>query len=362
MLNHELIILMFRYGSRPSLNRDRTLALGESIQNLNMKTAFVTGGTGFLGINLIQQLLESGWKVTALHRKTSNLAYLKRFDVELKEGAITDKESLMAAMLESVDAVFHVAANTSMWAKNNDQQFEDNVVGTRNMVEAALAKNAKRFVQTSSVAAYGHHPYLIDETVKTNALESAMNYTRTKYLAELEVDKAIELGLDAVLVNPCDIMGPFDSHNWAQVIQAVYNDDVPGIPSGNGIFCHVRDVANAHISAYEKGRTGERYILGGEEATFKEIFNCIEKLMNKKESKFIMPKWLLKAVVPFYALQSKLNGKEPILTNEKYIELTIPKHVTSQKAIQELDYKITPLENTIRDSYEWLKAENLLGR
>lgn len=327
-----------------------------------MKTAFVTGGTGFLGVNLIEQLTQSGWKVVALHRASSNLKYLKRFDIELKLGAITDKKSLQDAMPSGADAVFHVAANTSMWSKNNDQQYEDNVIGTRNMVEIALEKTAKRFIHTSSVSAYGHHPYLIDETVASNALDSAMNYTRTKYLAEVEVDKAISNGLDAVFLNPCDIVGPYDSHNWAQMIQAVYNDDVPGIPPGNGIFCHVRDVARAHISAFEKGKTGERYLLGGIEATFRETFNTIERSMSKKETTFVMPKWLLKAVIPFYTVLSKVNGKEPILTPEKYIELTIPKHVNCEKAIRELDYKITPLEESIRDSYEWLKQENLLQR
>lgn len=315
-----------------------------------------------MGVNLIQQLLESGWKVTALHRKTSNLTYLKRFDVELKEGAITDKESLMAAMPENVDAVFHVAANTSMWSKLNDLQYQDNVVGTRNMAEVALAKKAKRFVQTSSIAAWGHHPNLMDETAESNALTSPMNYNKTKYLAELEVDKAIANGLDAVLVNPCDIMGPYDSHNWSQLIKAVYNNDVPGMPPGNGIFCHVKDVAKGHISAFEKGRTGERYLLGGVDATFKEVFNTAERLMNKKESTFVMPNWLMKVAIPFYAIQSMFTGNEPIITNEKYIELTVPKHVDCQKAIAELDYQITSLEESVRDSYEWLKTENLLGR
>lgn len=327
-----------------------------------MKTAFVTGATGFLGINLVGQLIEAGWQVIALHRKASNLTYLKRFDVNLVEGAITDKDSLMKAIPEGVDAVFHVAASTSMWSKFDEQQYQDNVIGTRNMVEVALQKGAKRFIHTSSISAYGHHAHEMDETTASNAMESRINYNRTKYLAELEVDKAIANGLDAVIVNPCDIIGPFDSHNWAQMMQAVYNDDVPGIPPGNGVFCHVKDVSRAHISAYEKGRTGERYLLGGVEATFKEVFNTIERLMGKKESQFVLPKWLLRAVIPFYLLQSKLNGKEPILTIEKYLELTLPKHVNPKKAMTELDYQITPLEVSIRDSYEWLKAENLLAR
>jgi len=248
-----------------------------------------------------------------------------------------------------------------MWSKMNDQQFQDNVIGTRNMVEVALQKQARRFINTSSISAYGHHENEFDETVESNAISSQIHYCQTKYLAELEVDKAIENGLDAVLVNPCDIMGPYDSHNWAQMIQAVYNNDVPGIPSGNAIICHARDIAQAHIAAYEKGRTVERYLLGGADVTLKEIFNTIERLMGKKESQFVLPKWILKASLPFYLLQSKMNGKEPILTIEKFLELTIPKHVSSKKAVEELGYTMTPLEDSIRDSYEWLEKESLLS-
>lgn len=327
-----------------------------------MKTAFVTGATGFLGVNLVEQLLAEGWQVTALHRKTSDLTYLNRFDVKLVEGTITDKDSLVAAIPEPVDAVFHVAANTSMWSKNNNQQYQDNVIGTRNMVEVALLKKAKRFIHTSSISAWGHHPHEIDETAKSNALTSPMNYNKTKYLAELEVDKAIANGLDAVFVNPCDIMGPYDTHNWSQLIKAVYNNDVPGMPPGNGVFCHVKDVAKGHISAFEKGKTGERYLLGGVDATLKEFFNTAERVMGKKESTFVMPAWMMKAAVPFYAIQSMFTGQEPIITNEKYIEATMPKHVNCSKAIKELDYAITPLEEQVRDSYEWLKQENLLNR
>ena len=327
-----------------------------------MKTAFITGATGFLGVNLVQQLLAEGWKVTALHRKTSNLTYLKRFDVTLVEGAITDKDSLIAVMPESVDAVFHVAANTSMWSKYNDQQYQDNVIGTRNMVEVALEKKAKRFIHTSSISAWGHHPNEVDETAESNALTSPMNYNKTKYLAELEVDKAIANGLDAVFVNPCDIIGPYDTHNWSQLIKAVYNNDVPGMPPGNGVFCHVKDIARGHISAFEKGRMGERYLLGGVDATLKEFFNTTERIMGKKESTFVMPAWLMKAAIPVYAIESIFTGQEPIITNEKYIEATMPKHVNCAKAMKELDYATTPLESQIRDSYEWLKKENLLTR
>ncbi len=327
-----------------------------------MKTAFITGATGFVGLNLTKLLLEKGWKVIALHRKTSNLKYLGQTNAQLCVGTITDKASLSAAMPQRADAVFHVAANTSMWSKMNDRQYEDNVTGTKNMVEIALEKNVGRFIHTSSVSAFGHHDDRIDETVISNALHSPVNYNKTKFLAEQEVEKALQNGLDAVILNPCDIMGPYDSHNWSQMILAVYNDDVPGIPPGNGSFCHVRDIAEAHLAAYQKGRTGERYLLSGVDATFQEVFNLIEKMMDKKESTMVMPMFVMRLAMIGYWLQSKFNGREPILTPEKITELTVPKSADSSKAQQELGYRISPLETSIRDSYEWLKQEDLLKR
>ena len=117
------------------------------------KTAFVTGGTGFIGINLIELLVNEGWDITALHRPASNLTYLKRFPIKLAEGSLTDRESLDRAIPEGTDVVFHVAGDTSFWSKNNARQNATNVDGTRNMVEAAASKEVGTFIHTSSNSA-----------------------------------------------------------------------------------------------------------------------------------------------------------------------------------------------------------------
>ena len=122
-----------------------------------MPIAFVTGGTGFLGFNLIEQLLAGGWQVVALHRPTSNLRNLREKDIQLVEGSITEPDSLIDIFPEKVDAVFHVAGNTNYWSRRDHTQVRDNVEGTQNMVAAALKRQAKRFIHTSSTAAYGHH-------------------------------------------------------------------------------------------------------------------------------------------------------------------------------------------------------------
>src|SRR5947207_7720326 len=149
-----------------------------------MKSAFVTGATGFVGLNLVEELVRQGWQVTALHRANSDLAELGRFPVTLMPGDITDPGSLRAAMAEDMDVVFHVAGNTNLWSRRNAQQTAENVEGTRNVVETALARGAKKLVLTSSIAAYGEQTGELTEARKSRAKRSWINYQRTKWLAE----------------------------------------------------------------------------------------------------------------------------------------------------------------------------------
>ncbi|MDQ2801048.1 MAG: NAD-dependent epimerase/dehydratase family protein, partial [Armatimonadota bacterium] len=144
------------------------------------KTAFVTGSTGFLGLNLIQQLTEQGWQVTALHRPSSNLTYLKRFSVTLTSGEIEDAASLEQAMPEGLDAVFHVAGDVSFWSGHRARQSKANVEGTRNMVATARRKGAKRFIHTSSIAVYGVQPGPFDETAPQLGKSSWIGYLSSK--------------------------------------------------------------------------------------------------------------------------------------------------------------------------------------
>lgn len=322
--------------------------------------AFITGGTGFLGLNLIEGLIQEGWEVYALHRKTSDLTYLKKFPVNLIVGSISDIDSLRQGMPNNLDAVFHVAGNTNMWRKNNETQYQDNVIGTRNMVKVALEKKAKKFICTSSISAFGTHNEIITEETPSNAENYFVNYHKTKFLAEKEVDKAIEQGLDAVILNPCHIMGKYDKNNWAQLIKFTYHGTLPGIPPGRGNYCYAKDVAKAHINAVENGKTGERYLLGGVEAGFLNTINVIEKLANKPQSEKVLPKFALKIALWRDSLKSTFNGLEPNITPEKFQMLTKKSLCNDSKAQKELDYQHTPLEVMVTESFNWLKEENML--
>ena len=154
------------------------------------KTAFVTGGTGFIGLNLVEHLTQSGWDVVALHRPNSRLTELHKYPVRLVEGAIEDGASLDRAVPENVDAVFHVAGDVSLWSGHRERQWRTNVEGTRNMVAAALAKRAKKFVHTSTTSVYGMQPEPFDETAPKLG-KDVLNYQRSKTAAEEEVAHGI---------------------------------------------------------------------------------------------------------------------------------------------------------------------------
>lgn len=325
-----------------------------------MKSAFVTGATGFLGLNLIQRLESNDWDVTALHLPGEDLKYLSRYNVRPVTGDILDLNSLQKAIPQNLDAVFHVAGDVSMWKKNDARQYQINVIGTANMCEAALEKQAQRFIHTSSSSAFGYHAQRLDENTPSNALTCGMSYNQTKYLAELEVRKAIEAGLFAVLLNPCNIIGPFDPGNWSQVIKAICQKKLPGIPPGMGTFAHVRDVADAHLSAVEYGRRGENYLLGGVEVSFKDLILEIMEITGAKMPLKELSASRLKMGMYFSLVKSLFDGKEPLLTYPKYKRLIGRLTCDASKATRELGFKTTSISQMLGDCYQWLRQEQMV--
>ncbi len=326
-----------------------------------MPAAFVTGGTGFLGLNLIEQLLAEGWEVVALHRPTASLKHLRGKEIQLVEGSITEPNSLITILPEKMDAIFHVAGNTNMWSRRNHIQTRDNVEGTKNMVAAALKRRAKRFIHTSSIAVYGHHQQRIDEKTPSNAIQSPMNYYRTKYLAEMEVRKGIEKGLDALMINPANIIGPYDYHNWSQLFILIDRQKLPGVPPATQTFCHVREVAKAHITAFYRGKKGENYIIGGVEADYLNLVQEIGDILGKKTPKRTTPGWILRLIGRVSLWRSYITGKEPDITPEKAFLVSTQSLFNSQKAENQLGYHSVPLRSMLEDCYRWMLSEGLIG-
>lgn len=326
-----------------------------------MKHAFVTGGTGFLGANLIEQLIADGWRVTAMYRHGSNIARLRELGAKPVQAALGDAGSLRAAIPENIAAVFHAAANTSMWRGGNVQQWRDNVEGSANIARVAREKKAGRLIVTSSISAYGYHRDSINESSPQLADDPRYGYLYTKKRTELAVREEIERGLDAVFLNPCAIVGKYDTSSWAQTFFMIENDQLPGVPPGQGSFCHAGAVARAHINAFHRGRCGENYILAGTDASFLEFFGRIAVLLDKPVPQRTTPAIVIQTVGCLSDLWSRVTGREPKVTPEKAALITRRVVASSAKAKRELDYQTgMDLDGMLRECRDWLMEQGLL--
>ena len=326
-----------------------------------MPLAFVTGGTGFLGLNLVEQLAARGWEIVALHRPSSDTTRLGRFPVRLAVGEIGDRKAIEAALPEAADAVFHCAANTTMWSRRFDEQERDNVGGTIAVIGAALARKAKRVVHVSSVAVYGHGNAVVTEDSPQVAMDGR-GYAGSKLRAERAVKAATrDDGLPGIVVNPSHIVGRYDTHGWARMIEMTVRGKIPGVPPGGGSFCHAAAVAEAMIAAAERGRLGQNYLLGGAEASFLEVFRIIGKLTGKKVPKRAMPAAALKLYARLVTGIGAITGREPQITPDIAALVTSDTHVDSARAKAELGYRMVALEAMLADAHGWMKGEGLLA-
>jgi dihydroflavonol-4-reductase len=309
---------------------------------MTKKTAFVSGASGFIGVNLVKQLGLAGWEVTALHRASSNFTYLSRFPAHRVIGDITDAATLDAAMPAGVDAVFHVAGNVSFDAAGDAAQNSDNIEGTRNMVTAALNKKARRFIHTSSGASWGLQDNIeINEESSSNVDDTPINYFRTKKLAEDAALAGLERGLDVVVVNPANVVGPFDGVIWGPFVQAVAQGKLEKVGTGGAAFCHVEEVARAHIAAFERGVRGERYLLSGAQARFAQVGETVADLVGGKAP-------------------SASSERDPGMSPEMFNLMSLNQLIDCSKAMRVLDFKPVALRVMFGDLCAWMREEGLL--
>ncbi|MBW1832969.1 MAG: NAD-dependent epimerase/dehydratase family protein [Deltaproteobacteria bacterium] len=326
------------------------------------KTAFVTGGTGFIGINLVELLVREGWRVTALHRPTSDLTYLKRFPIDLAEGSITDRESLERAIPAGTEVVFHVAGDTSFWSKGDAQQDAINIDGTRHMVEVAASKGVRTFIHTSSDSAWGRVKGTVTEETPLQGKDSWINYERSKHLGELEALEGVALGMKVVSLNPVNVVGPYDANTWGRIFFMLRDKALPAVSSGVMSITHVRDVVRAHLSAVSQGKNGERYILAGEDHSVAEFVAEFARLSGTKTPR-VAPAWVLKIFGRVSVMVAAITGNEPDVTPEiAAITSQTETVLCSDKAIRELGYRVQPMAVAVQDNYDWLVKEGFLPK
>ena len=325
-----------------------------------MSTVLVTGGTGFLGGHLIRALRREGVNVRALARGAEGAAAVRALDAEPALGDLTDHASLNTACM-GVRAVFHAAADTSTWFGHNARQTAINVDGTRALVAAALAQGVREFIHTSSVASFSHlvHETLREDTPRRGG-ESWINYERTKFLGEEAVWAARRQGLQPIVFYPGHIMGPGDTRNWARLIVMIDQNALPGAPPGVGPFGDAREMAVAHVRAWQLGKFGESYVLGGAQASFLDLIQRIARRLGRKVPKRATPAWVLRAFAATLNGMSRITRREPRISPEAAVFTCHHMTVDSSKAQRELDYRFADLDTLLDDTIAWMREANML--
>jgi len=323
-------------------------------------TALVTGATGFIGSHLCRALLQAGWRVRALHRPTSNLAAIESLRLELITGDILDPDSLARA-LRGVHTVFHAAAESAYWRRPRDV-FQAAVAGTHHVVEAAVAAGARTLVLTSSVAALGvpGPGELLTEEHTFRLPPRAFPYGYAKYQSELTARRLAEGRIHLVIVNPSVVLGPGDLNlisgsillETARGRSFAYND-------GGVNVVHIDDVTAGHLAAAQFGANGERYILGGENLTHRQILTEAARLVGRR------PPWLRipnLAIPPLAALLDLLARFVPTPINGA--QLRMSRHrlwVDTSKAQRDLGLPPPkPFSLALQQAYDWYQSAGVI--
>jgi dihydroflavonol-4-reductase len=325
-----------------------------------MKVA-VTGASGHIGNCLVRELKKQGAQIKVLAQNFSN--YLNDKDVEVIRGNLLEPNSLIA-LCEGVDVVFHLAAQIAIDNRSSSLTYETNVTGTKNMIKAANHGRAKKFIHFSSIHAFqiGSPDQMLDES-RSLVETSKTIYEYTKAEGEREVMKAVKEGLNAVIINPTAVIGPFDYKGslLGQALRKIYQNKLPFMVAGGYNWVDVRDVVSASIQAIESGRNGERYILSGTYCSLRKLSVMISRLSGCKIP-VIVPVTLARLACPLFKVYSSIAKTEPLYTYQSLnILVNSPSNISNEKAGRELGFKPRPLEQTLSDTFNWYKENNFIN-
>ena len=317
--------------------------------------AFVTGGTGFIGANLVRLLVQEGYQVRALVRPSSCLDNLRDLDVELVKGDLNDPE--VWQQMQGCQVLFHVAAHYSLWQADREALYHHNVLGTRNVLAAARKAKIERTVYTSSVAAIGVGlpGEIVDETHQSSLEKLVGHYKKSKYLAEQEAIQAVQAGQDVVIVNPSSPIGPLDIKPTptGDIILRFLRRQMPFYLDTGLNFIDVRDVARGHLLALEKGRKGDRYILGHENLTLKQLLDQLAQLTGLKAPQSSVPAWLPLSVAWIDERILAPLGKAPSVPLDGVRMAHQPMYYDASKAVRELGLPQSSILTALKDAVDW---------
>lgn len=323
----------------------------------------VTGASGFVGGNLVRALHAQGRPVRALvHRDRRALAGL---DVETFPADLTDPSSLREAFRGS-EVVYHLASSISIRSDTWADVERVNVLGTRHVIEACLQAGVRRLVYFGSIHAYQQQPFdqPLDEDRPLLMGDHIAPYERSKALAEMEARRALDRGLETVIVIPTAIAGPFDYYPsyFGQALQLLASGRIPALVRGGYDWVDVRDVVEGAIQAERLAASGCRYILSGHWRSLREVAQVTSQFSGKPAPRFTVPIWLAQLAQPMMAKLASLNGSQPIYTPPMLNAMNSNHHISHVRATHDLGYAPRPFEQTITDALAWFRQQEKTAR
>lgn len=323
----------------------------------------VTGATGHIGNVLVRKLVSRSKRVRAVIPPFEDASCLDGLKVEIVEGDIRQINSLIQAFKGS-DVVYHLAGIISILSGKSELLYQVNVEGTRNVVEACLKTKVRRLVYTSSIHAVKEPPHgiVIDETFPFDPDNVLGDYAKSKAQATLEVLRGVEQGLDAAIVCPTGVIGPYDYKisEMGQLIMDFIQRKLKAYVDGAYDFADVRDVATGLILACEKGKTGESYILSGEQITVRDLLLMLQEITEVKAPSFKIPAWLARTVGKIAPLYYCLTNIKPLFTTYSIDVLASNSQISSAKARRELGYSTRPVKESVTDAVAWFRENSKL--
>jgi dihydroflavonol-4-reductase len=325
--------------------------------------ALVTGASGFVGSAVARKLAERGLAVRALVRPGSPRQHLAGLDIEFVTGDLRDQESVRAAMA-GARFLFHVAADYRLWARDPNEIVDNNMRSTRIAMEEAKRAGVERIVYTSSVATLKTGPTgeTFDETISLDESHAIGAYKRSKLLAERLVSEMVAQGLPAIIVNPSTPVGPRDVKPTptGRLIFEAAAGRVPAFVDTGLNMVHVDDVAAGHLAALERGRIGERYILGGQNAALSDILAAVALQTGRRAPRLKLPRGAIYPVAYVAERLARRSGREPFVTVDGLRMSKNWMFFTSAKAERELGYQARPYAEGIKDAIAWFRQAGRL--
>ncbi|MBD2503396.1 hopanoid-associated sugar epimerase [Anabaena azotica] len=320
---------------------------------------FVTGATGFVGANLVRLLLQQGYTVKTLVRPHSNIGNLKGLDVEIVEGDFSNQ--YLWRQMAGCRYLFHVAAQYSLWQKDRDLLYQNNVLGTLQVLEAAQKAGIERTVYTSSVAAIGVNPSgeVVNETYQSPVHKLIGHYKKSKFLAEQEAMQAAAKGQDVVIVNPSTPIGPWDIKPTptGDIILRFLRRQMPAYVNTGLNLIDVRDVAWGHLLALEKGKSGDRYILGHQNLSLKELLEKLSEITGLPAPRWTVPGWLPLTVAWIEEKILAPLGKPPSVPLDGVRMAQQTMYYDASKAVKELGLPQSPVDIALKDAVNWFISQ-----